>query len=87
MIESMLTTTDNPYDPFENYKAWNTYDVGAGYHTAAYLARIALNVTSLGEYDYNLFIEDAIDEIVKENINGMYKKVTREIPDPGEGVS
>ena len=78
MEESMLTTIDNPFSPFDEWEAWFAYDISHGYHTASYLARIVVSSEELSEADRFLAITQAIDEIVKENINGMYKKVTRE---------
>ena len=36
-----LTTFDNPFDPFERFSDWFWFDVGKGYNTCSYLARIA----------------------------------------------
>ena len=30
---SMLTTVDNPYDPYTQYDEWLSYDEQAGYNT------------------------------------------------------
>lgn len=81
MIESMLTTVDNPHDPFTDYDSWYQWDSRADYHTPEFLARIANVSVETSEADQAQAIEDAIDEIVKENITGMYRKVTRELPD------
>jgi len=78
MVESMLTTVDNPYSPFTQYDEWYAFDEGSGYHTTAFLARIAVVSDDSSEADQSLAIEDAIDEIVKENVLGIYRKV----PDP-----
>jgi len=72
---TMLTTTDNPYDPFTHFDEWTQWDEAAGYHTNAYLARITRTSDELSDADYNLAIEYAIDEIVRENITGRYRKV------------
>lgn len=72
---AMLTTTDNPYDPFTQFDAWKVYDDDQGYHTCEYLARITLTSGVLSEADENLAIDDAIDEIVALNVLGIYKKV------------
>jgi hypothetical protein len=73
---SMLTTIDNPFDPFKQFDEWFTFDVSKGYHTCAYLARIAKTSDELSEQDEALAIESAIDEIVDMNILGLYKKVS-----------
>jgi hypothetical protein len=80
MIEAMLTTYDNPHDPFTDYDSWYQWDERAGYHTPSFLARIANVSTETSEPDQVLAINQAIDEIVKENVLGMYRKVTREVP-------
>ena len=36
-----LTTFGNPYDPFEQFTQWFMFDEEKGYHTTAYLGRIA----------------------------------------------
>ncbi len=75
--ECMLTTVDNPYDPFTQYDEWYAFDYAAGYHTPSFLARIVKTSDELSEADQQLAICDAIDEIVKENVLGVYRKVTR----------
>jgi len=80
MIESMLTTTDNPFSPFDEFEAWFAYDVRSGYHTPSYLARVLVSSTELSQADQALAMEEAIDLIVKENPLGIYIKVSREIP-------
>lgn len=76
-MESMLTTVDNPYDPFTNFDEWYAYDYRKGYHTPGLLARVAVVSDELSEADYDLAVESAIDEIVSENVSGIHKKVTR----------
>lgn len=75
MALHMLTTMDNPYDPFTQFDEWLQFDESSGYHTTQYLARITVTADELSEADQDLAIEQAIDEIVSLNINGMYKKV------------
>ena len=80
MTDSMLTTTDNPYDPFTQFDEWYAYDEDKGYHTCSYLARITKSSDELSSADEDLAIESAIDEIVALNVLGIYKKVTRNDP-------
>jgi hypothetical protein len=77
----MLTTVDNPHSPFDNFESWYAYDTAAGYHTAAFLGRIVKDSDQLSETDQDLAVEQAIDEIVSENVLGIYRKIVKEIPD------
>jgi hypothetical protein len=78
-MDTMLSTYDNPFNPFTHYKEWDAYDRQLGYHTSALLARVAIVSDQLSEVDYALAVEQAIDEIVKENVSGMHRKVTRPV--------
>ena len=80
LTEVMLTTIDNPHDPFDDWEKWYFWDRLHGYETSSFLARIAKTSSSLSDADYVLAVEAAIDEIVEENVNGMYRKVTRSVP-------
>lgn len=71
----MLTTIDNPYNPFEEFDKWRAYDLSKGYFTCEYLARIAVVSDSLSDDDIQSSIETAIDEIVELNLLGIYKKI------------
>lgn len=73
---SMLTTSDNPFDPFTQFDEWFAFDEQKGYHTCAYLARIAHTSQGLSTVENNQEIDRAIDEILKYNLLGIYKKVT-----------
>ena len=79
MKMAMLTTIDNPHDPFDDFDEWYAFDTRHGYHSSSFLARIVVNSDEISEVDQHLAIEEAIDEIVKENVNGMFKKVTRDV--------
>lgn len=74
----MLTTTDNPYDPFTQFDQWRQFDEQKGYYSCNYLARIAITSPDLSDTDYNDAIEDAIDDICRLNVIGIYKKVIKE---------
>ncbi len=81
MIRSMLTTIDNPHSPFDDFPSWYAYDVSSGYHTAEFLAKIVVVSDELSPADHDLAIDQAIEEIVQENISGIYIKVQKEFPD------
>jgi hypothetical protein len=75
-IEYMLTTVDNPFNPFTEFEEWLDYDSRMGYNTASFLDRIAKVSNELSQPDQALAIQDAIDEIVDENVSGMWRKVS-----------
>lgn len=75
MANSMLSTIDNPYDPFTQYDEWYAYDRDSGYNTPAFLARVVVTSESLSEADQDLALEQAISEIVKFNVLGIYIRV------------
>lgn len=75
MIKHMLTTVDNPFNPFTHYDEWYAYDIKQGHHTSAVLARIVKTSYELSSADQDLALEQGIDEIIKENVSGLYKKV------------
>lgn len=73
--EYMLTTLDNPYDPFTKFDEWFEFDESSGYHTTSLLARVTISSNSLSEPDQESAINDAIEEIIKENVSGKHKKI------------
>ena len=79
MTESMLTTYDNPWDPFTEWAPWYSFDEAHGYATSGLLARIVVSSTDLPENLQQEAIDAAIDEILKEDVLGIYLKVTREV--------
>ena len=75
MIEHMLTTVDNPFNPFTHFDEWFSWDESSGYRTTGLLARVMKSSDELSEADQSLAMELAIDEIVNENVLGIYRKV------------
>jgi hypothetical protein len=76
--EYMLTTVDNPYNPFTDFDAWLAFDISKGYHTSSFLARIAMVPDDMPEAYQSLAIQSAIDEVVRENVSGMWRKVSKD---------
>ena len=79
MEVSMLTTIDNPFDPFDQFDDWYAFDMQKGYNTCDYLAKLSYTSTELSSLDQVLAVESAIDRIVSLNLLGIYKKVKRTI--------
>ena len=76
--EYMLTTTDNPYDPFTQFDDWYVWDQSAGYCTPGLLARVARTSTDLSDADQHVAIQQAIEEIVRENVSGVHTRVKKD---------
>ena len=75
----MLTTIDNPFDPFEQFHSWFLFDVEKGYNTCAYLGRIARTSELLSDDENDREVERAIDEIIKYDFTNIYKKVKKQV--------
>ena len=69
-----ITTNDNPYDYFTQFKQWLDYDRLMGYFTLEYLARIVKLAPDLSDEQEQEEIESAIDSIIEWN-GSMYKKI------------
>lgn len=82
----MLTTVDNPFNPFTQWDEWKRFDEDKKHFTCGLLARIAKTSDDLSDADYDHAIIEAIDEIVRFDISGLYRKVyAKNITDPGGG--
>lgn len=68
----MLSTSDNPWNPWTHFTEWHAHDMQAGHHTLSYLARITMSSHELSEADQDLAVELAIQEILRLNVNGLY---------------
>ena len=76
----MLTTFDNPFDPFEQFTSWFMFDVEKGYNSCSYLARIAKLTDDMTDQEVSDEIERAIDEIIQYDFANIYKKVKKVPP-------
>lgn len=69
MARTLITTTDNKFDPFKQFDRWKAYDeIECGYYSLNYLARIAATAPDLTEKEMDRSIEDACDEICAMDI-------------------
>ena len=76
----MITTADNPFDPFDQFDDWYQFDEDAGYHTMNYLARIVEESDWKTERENNEALNEAVKEIARMNITGNYRLVRRDQP-------
>lgn len=70
----MLTTFDNPFNPFENFSQWFLFDVEKGYNSCDYLGRIARTSDQLSDKENDEEVERAIDEIIEHDFLNIYVK-------------
>ena len=88
MTEYMLTTEDNPYNPFTEFDEWYAFDEAKGYRTLSYLAwvldEIADDYDELPEEEQAIAYATALDEILELNVRGVYRKVANPEEDDGE---
>lgn len=81
MKETMLTTIDNPFDPFEQFTSWFLFDVEKGYNSCGRLMRIANVSEDMSTKEYNEAIDLAIDKLISLDFLGIYQKVIKETDD------
>lgn len=81
MEKVMLTTIDNPFDPFTQWDDWYFYDLSQGYNTCERLARLSITAEQLPDQvngDEIVYAMDQLIEIGAFNKKGEfigYKKV------------
>lgn len=73
----MLTTFDNPYNPFTQFDSWFLFDMTNGYDSCGLVGRFARTSESFTDKENEKEIERAIDEIIKYDILNIYKKITK----------
>ena len=73
--DCMLTTFDNPYNPFDDFTLWLLYDKEQGYDTCERLARIAKLTDDMSQDEIDAEIDRAMDEIICYAVVNIYKKV------------
>ena len=76
----MISTTDNPFNPWTHYDQWFEWDTSRGYNTASYLATVVQLINANGRVSDDDALALAIDDILEFNITGNYVLV----PEPKE---
>lgn len=78
MKECMLTTKDNPFNPFTEPEQWYAFDVSKGYYSRELLARIAHTSMDMNDEDYNLVVSKAIDDICRLDLENKFSKIYKD---------
>lgn len=79
MQQHMLTTIDNPYDPFEQWFEWYAWDQREGYDSTGLLARTVKTSEELSEADQLYDVSKGIDFIIRHDPLNIYIKVSKEV--------
>ena len=75
----MLSTNDNPIDPFEDFTSWLLFDNEKGYNCSDKVTRIAKFTDDMTDFEENAEIERAIDVIIEHDFMNIYKKVSKDL--------
>lgn len=76
--ECMLTTLDNPFNPFTEFDKWKQFDESKKYYTLSYLGRIVDYSNCTTEEEKRTARENAIEEIISLNPLNIYCKVFKD---------
>ena len=81
MMESkvMITTFDNPFDPFEQFTLWDLFDKEHGYNSWERIVRLANFTEDMSLKEEDAEIERAIDRLIDIDPISMWKKVKKEV--------
>ena len=77
--QHMLSTVDNPYNPFDDFVKWFMFDTEKGYNSCSRLDRIANWTDDMTQKEVDEETERAIDEIIKYDFTDVYTKVSKNI--------
>ena len=80
--EYMLTTFDNPFDYFTDFRRWRMFDIDKSQRKnypacCEYLARIANLTDDMTQKERDEEIKRAIDEIIQYDFRHIYKRISR----------
>lgn len=77
MSEVLISTTDNPWNPFTQYHDWHYWDTAVlGHCSEERLASIAYFSDAMTEEESDRENERAIDEMIRRDPLGIFIKVT-----------
>lgn len=77
MTTRYLTTTDNPFDPKDEFDLWFAFDTNNGYNTCALLDRVCKTSSNLSDALLADDVNEAIDWIIAWDTTGLRTFVER----------
>lgn len=71
----MLTTLDNPFDPFNDFTSWFKFDCEKGHNTSSRIARIAQLDSEMTQKEVDEEMNRVMDFIIRYDLEEKYIKV------------
>lgn len=71
----MLTTLDNPFDPFEDFTAWFKFDLEKDHQTSSRIARLAQIDPEMSQKEVDEEQARVMEFIFNHDLEGKYIKV------------
>lgn len=75
MAQSVVTTIDNPWNPFRDFDKWLAWDNHYHYDTTRWLASLVFTSSKLSDEQYSEDIVEAQNELVRLNPFGLHVKI------------
>ncbi len=75
----MITTFDNPFDPFEQFTLWDLFDKDKGYNSWERVVKLANFTDDMSLKEEDEEIERAIDKLISIDPLNMWKKLKKEV--------
>ena len=85
--EYMLTTIDNPYNPFEQFTLWYLFDKEKGYNTSERLARLANITSDMSQKEINEAMDSAMDKLIEIDFLNIYKRISSNETNNSESIT
>lgn len=73
--EFMLSTIDNPYDPFEQFTLWHLFDKEKGYDSCERLMRLVDIREDMTPQELDAATDEAMDKLIEEDVMNVFVKV------------
>ena len=71
----MITTSDNPYNPYTQFREWYNFDRMMGYNTLEYLGNKLRDVDVIKDEELRAqVVQEALDEMLDFNLYGNMVK-------------
>ena len=82
----MLTTVDNPFNPFEQFEEWYLFDKEKGYDCCEKLDRFVEITDEMSEIEKDMETERAINKIISIDFLDIYTKVSKDLNDVPDDI-